>query len=118
MNSANIDDPVGYFERLGGMHDADILLVTWDPKEKTICVSLDDLYSNSMGEPDYPGAEPAVIVFRGVVETDINIQNFNEVSRVYDVEIKQEEDLLNVRILCSPGGYVQCKCAEITLGDI
>lgn len=115
MIGTNIDDPFGYFDTLGGLHDADILLVAWNSKEKTICISLDDIYSNSLGYQDYPGPEPASIIFSGVVETDIAIQDFGAVSRVYDVEIQKEGGVFNVRVLCSPGGYVQCKCAAITL---
>ena len=59
-----------------------------------------------MGLHEYPGTEPATIVFNGAENQAFGFDAFaSDIQRVYDVEIEEMNDgKLRCTLLISPGG--------------
>jgi hypothetical protein len=55
-----------YFFELGGLHDAHLSDFLWFPDKDELQVLVDDINTNTLGLPSYPGLTPAALVFRGV----------------------------------------------------
>ncbi len=117
MLSEVINDPKNYFYELGGLHDACVGYFSWDMKKKTLCISIDDLNCNFLDLPEYRGLRPVDIMFIGVIKVDINVQISDDAFRIYDMDFINENGIYEVKIGCSPGGYIKCKCGTIELRD-
>lgn len=71
------------------MHDADILEVSWSSTNKTLKLHIDDIYSNLLGFPEYPGKTPGHIIFNGVNYLRMNFES-DEILRIYDFLISED----------------------------
>lgn len=60
-----------FLHRMGLMHDCRVLALNWKPAEQRLEFQIDDLYSNFLGLPDYPGPHAGTIALAGV--SDLNI---------------------------------------------
>lgn len=60
-------DPVATLIALGELHDARIELLRWEPLQRRLEVHIDDLFSNFLGLPEYPGGKAG-----GFVATEVS----------------------------------------------
>ncbi|MFZ6875716.1 hypothetical protein ACO0LF_26920 [Undibacterium sp. Di27W] len=102
----DIPDPVAFFLTLGGLHDARFH-ASANPADKTLTLEIDDINTNFLGMPEYPGKDPAIFIFSTVAGVDMNY-DVDDASncRIYDMEIKTEWDARRstMNISISPGG--------------
>lgn len=111
-----INNPKKFFDELGGLHDANIEKILLDIQLKSLCISVDDLNSNFLGLPEYQGLNPVDILFVEPDMVDINVQEPTSILRIYDMDLTNSKDgRINVRIDCSPGGYLKYECGSIEL---
>lgn len=98
--------PSSFFAELGGLHDARIQQIAWNAGARSISLEVADLNANSLGLPEYPGTEPATIVFSGAENLAFGCDAFvNDAQRVYDTEIEEMSDgKLRCTLLISLGG--------------
>jgi hypothetical protein len=97
-------DFFAFLQKMGGLHDATVQTLRWNPSDQIIELRFDDIYSNFEGLPEYPGCQPAAIVLHGASSVRIDIE-CNEPLRVFEFlphEDKQDE----VLITFSPSGRV------------
>ena len=101
-----ITDPSTFFSELGGLHDARVQQIAWDANARSVRLEISDLNANSLGLPEYPGAEPGTIVFLGAENLTFACDAFaNDIQRVYDIEIEELGDgKLLCTLLVSPSG--------------
>ncbi|RZL92350.1 MAG: hypothetical protein EOP76_11785 [Variovorax sp.] len=106
QNQAVILDPSSFFAELGGLHDARIQQIAWNASARSVSLEVADLNANSLGLPEYPGTEPAIIVFNGAENLAFGCDAFvSDIQRVYDVEIEEMNDgKLRCTLLISPSG--------------
>jgi hypothetical protein len=57
-----------FFYELGGMHDADLLVVEWRLPERRLQLEIDDLLSNTQEMPEYRGPLPGTVILDDVVD--------------------------------------------------
>ena len=98
-----IDEPVVYFEKLGGLHDARITAFSWSKSNRRFILSVDDLNSNFLDLPEYQGLRPAEVIFSKVALLDSDIQILDSSYSIYAMEIEQEKNGYKVDIRLSEG---------------
>lgn len=97
-----MSDFATYLRRMGGLHDAIVQEIRWNPVDRTVEVKLDDLYSNFEGLPEYPGAESGSIILAGADLLQVDVEG-SEPVRVYEVVLENGSDD-TVVISFWPGG--------------
>lgn len=118
----NVDDEAGciasparFFSDLGNLHDAKIRLFEWNPDQWKVSFVLDDLYSNFVGLPEYPGVQPIKLILGNVSKLEIEAVADMFPMRVMDFEIKGEVSDSKIHILVSvvPTGLMLIVCESI-----
>ncbi len=66
MTSEIVSDPAAFFSDLGGLHDTEIERIDFDPNERSLALTLDDLHANFEGLPEDRGRRPCILRFTGV----------------------------------------------------
>lgn len=94
-----------YLRKLGGLHDAIVERLIWDPIKREMEFYFDDIHSNFEGLPEYPGKQPGMIRLRGIRDTRIDIET-SERLRVFEFLAKAGESDV-VLILFSPSGKIE-----------
>jgi hypothetical protein len=107
-------DIVALVKSLGGLHDSTMLSLQWDPPSKRLEMRIEDIYSNFLGLPEYPGATPATFIFSGVKNLVVEVDFTEDGLWVYDCEFHHAEgSKYNCAILFSPGGKIVVACDHI-----
>lgn len=116
MNDKSLDEPAVFFRELGGLHDADIVQITWDAIARTILLHVDDLNSNFDGLPEYRGREEAAITFKDVESLMLSCDSFKrDVQRIYKIEVAAAQNLsrFEVSVQISPSGRLTFICENM-----
>lgn len=58
---------------LGGLHDSAVAEVKLQPAQQKIEIHIEDLYSNFVGLPEYPGRQSGVLVLLGVADVSVSL---------------------------------------------
>uniref|UniRef100_UPI00333EF813 hypothetical protein n=1 Tax=Castellaniella defragrans TaxID=75697 RepID=UPI00333EF813 len=98
-----------FLERLGGLHDAVVRQLVWEPEARTLRLEIVDLCWNFEGLPEYPGAVPGAIVLRGVDRIGFGLHIGADVERlnIYEFSVKEESaDEYWATISFWPSGYI------------
>ncbi|MEF9387002.1 hypothetical protein V4890_15465 [Ralstonia solanacearum species complex bacterium KE056] len=117
----SISSPVEFFKSLGGLHDASVNGISWDMKNKSMEITVDDINSNFEGLPEYKGKKPASIVFIDVGWTKFSVDVFDrDVCRIYDVDVTEVglDGGFEFVVKLSPGGKIELACREINIVDL
>lgn len=103
----HIEQPISFFDELGGLHDAQIESITWDSNQRSVSVYVDDLNANFEGLPEYSGQFHALIEFADVSNFQLMCDAFmGDVQRIYRIELQQRENGKEyaIKISISPSG--------------
>lgn len=107
-----IDDPVAYFEELGGLHDASIEWAAWESEPDAIRLVVDNLNAASMDgvepSPHFPGytARSATIVFSGAGRLTGHINPaYSGAFLISDLTVERSHDRYKVKI-CGRDNWV------------
>ena len=103
-----ISHPKKFFAELGGLHDADITQMSWDPIARLFKIDIDDLNANFDGLPEYRGKKPATLAFAEIENLSANCDAaFGDIQRVYKLEVEESASgkfVMSLRI--SPSGRI------------
>lgn len=115
-----IDNPVTFFSGLGGLHDADVERLLWDPVVRVIRLEVDDLNANLVGLPGYPGREPCALVFAGVDLLDLrcDVQK-DDCIRVYSLKATaRDRSGYALALQLSPSGVVNLHFESVAVHEM
>jgi hypothetical protein len=79
-----------FIENLGGLHDARVTRISFEPGELRLIVEIDDLHVNFAGLPEHPGARSATIILEGVHAVGGSFPNQLKPLWIFEWEIIQE----------------------------
>lgn len=79
-----------FLERMGGLHDAVIRQLVWEPEAKILRFEIEDLYSNFEGLPEYPGAVSGLIELQGVERIGFDIKTNEKRLNIYEFFVEIE----------------------------
>jgi hypothetical protein len=115
IDETSLPSPASFFRELGNLHDAIVTQVTWNPAHREIILVVDDLYSNFVGLPEYPGLQRAILIMRGVsrMQSDVTPDRFKQ--RILDLEIEQADSAVQIRVSLKfdPSGSLSIECSSI-----
>jgi hypothetical protein len=72
MTSEIVSEPTAFFHDLGGLHDTEIERIEFDPNERSLALTLDDLHTNFEGLPEDRGRRPCILRFTGVARFGVD----------------------------------------------
>lgn len=102
-----IDDPITFFYELGGLHDADIKLLSWNPITRAVTIVIDDLNSAFEGLTDYIGPFKTKLEFNGIENLTVNFDLLKgDTQRIYKMKAAIDNDARHyeISIRFSPSG--------------
>ena len=103
-----ISHPQKFFAELGGLHDADITQMSWNPTARLFKIDIDDLNANFDGLPGYQGKKPATLAFAEIENLSVNCDAaLEDTQRIYKLEVEERASgrfAMSLRI--SPSGRV------------
>jgi hypothetical protein len=105
----------GFIRSLGGLHDAEIISLSWTPGQAEIRMSVDDINSNFDGLPEYEGLVPGVFVFSGVTDVGWAVDRPDPRMKIYDWDVVPITGGTRSEIKISPSGQLIIQCAAIVL---
>jgi hypothetical protein len=101
---------------LGLLHDAELTQITWEASARLVRIGIDDIYSNTLGLPGYPGATPSVIQVTGVSDISLQLNPAEIGLRIFEATLVQlEEGSIRCEFRMSPYGSVTITGAAATL---
>lgn len=101
--------PATFFSDLGNLHDAEIQLVEWSPPHQEVVFLIDDLYSNFIDLPEYPGLQPVRLAVEGVSKLEANVTRDKMSLRVMDFEVEETsaDSSLQITVKFTPAGQIR-----------
>lgn len=114
-----IDDPVSFMLGLGGLHDADVKRLLWDPVRRLLHLGVDDLHANLAGLPEYPGLKPCTLVFAMVDFLDVRCDVQSEdCVRIYGLQAtRREKSGYALTLQLSPSGQINLHFESVAVED-
>lgn len=112
-----IDDPADFLSSLGGLHDADVKRVIWDPVARLLHLDVDDLNANFAGLPEYPGLNPGTLVFTRVELFDLrcDVQR-GDCIRIFSVQARRREGSgYTLALQLSPSGQINLEFETVAV---
>jgi hypothetical protein len=80
-----------FLEALGGLHDATLEWIEWNPSKQTVVLHFDDVLSNFEGSEGYKGPLPGVITLSGVSRCEVEVSpNTDSATRVFSFESRPD----------------------------
>lgn len=106
-----------YIDSLGGLHDATMLRVLWDSRERRLEIAVDDIRSNFVGLPEYQGRAPGVLVFSGVTKFEADATLTEADLMIFGIEFTSRFSPFACELTLSPGGRFVIACQNIDLAS-
>jgi hypothetical protein len=110
-----MQDIAQFIKSLGGLHDAEITKLLWQPESRSLEIKIDDLYANFEGCADYKGPQSAGFVFSQVSKFDVLALSFDEFGvMIYEwtVTTTEKSTYLSEIGFCT-GGRVLVECGTL-----
>ncbi len=115
-----LDQPIQFFQKHGGMHDAKIISITLDVQQRALVIHMDDVNANFLGLPEYDGKKEAAIIFTEVrnIAMDVDTKK-EEILRIYDLDVVKNTtpDAYQLTINCTPGERIRCDFETALLAE-
>src|SRR5262245_4455524 len=74
MGSKQIEDPIGFLEPLGNLHDVRVDSVELDTDAQTLRIALNDINASFSDTPEYPVFKAAMLIFGGVLSCVLDLE--------------------------------------------
>ena len=114
-----ISNPETFIEQLGDLHDARIQRLEWGPKQKQFEITVNDIYSNFVGLPDYKGCQPKKLLFDNIRDINMSVSGAEDSLNIYEFVItKIKENHFGAHIKCWPQGEIKFLFSDLNLKDI
>jgi hypothetical protein len=119
-DDACITGPVSFFNELGNLHDARITEFLWSPDARVVTVTIDDLYANFVGLPEYVRLQPARVIMSNVsrVRMDVDSDRFPLRIMDFEVEASGTDPELHISLTFDPSGSVQIECHSVACRSV
>jgi hypothetical protein len=113
----NIADPPGLFFQLGGIHDGKVLAISFDVNRQIMEVMLDDIYSNFLDFPEYPGTTPAQMIFSGLnkFSCDVDLNELPLAIAIIECQEREGGGLYSLSISLGRSGSMEISCQQISI---
>lgn len=108
---AHVEDIIQLVESLGGLHDARILGLLWQPVSRSLEIEIKDIHINFEGLPEYRGPTKAKFIFSGVSKFDLNV-DLADTIYLYDWTFTKD-GTPNCELHFAPGGKIVIACSHI-----
>lgn len=116
-----IEQPMQFFDQLGGLHDAQIESINWDSNQRSISLRVDDLNANFEGLPEYGGRMHASIEFADVSNVQLVCDAFaGDVQRIYRINLHQRDSGKGyaIKMSISPSGEACFDFESLTVAKL
>ena len=80
-----------FIEKTGGLHDASVQQMVWQPEIGLLRIEIEDVYSNFKGMPEYLGPNPGSLEFIGVESLSIELSTGRRQLTIYEFSIDSIE---------------------------
>jgi hypothetical protein len=109
-----LSDPRALFDALGHLHDSDILVPEVNTITREVTLVVDDLYSNFLDLPEYPGQQPVRLIFCGVDDLDMGMGLDGFPARITTLEVEEHSgQRASVVVRLQPSGHIRITCASV-----
>jgi hypothetical protein len=106
-----VEDIIQLIESLGGLRDATITGLLWQPVGQVLEIEIEDLCAGLAGHPDYPGPVAATFIFSGVTKFEMDVDLADTV--VIEDWIFAGDGTPNSVLHVSPGRKIVIACGGI-----
>ena len=104
---------------LGGVHDARLLGVTWLAADSSLTITIDDLFANFNGLPEYRGPQRAAFVFSEVTSIKLELDVCEPGLSLYDWTFPNSIDGEHGAVLSfSPAGRILIRFRKLEYSTI
>jgi len=109
-----VDTDIDLLRRLGGLHDARVEEIVWRKADRSLRLTIADMFSHVAGLPEYAGPASGTVIFVGIDGLAVETALFKGAFRISGIDVDTRGDGLEVRIgLSEPGSVVRLLCREI-----
>lgn len=109
-------DNLELLNELGGLHDARVEEVVWRKADHSLRFTIEDMFSNFDGLPDYPGPTPGTLTLVGVENATIEAGVFKGQFIISGVDVEQRDGGFGVRLgLREPGADIRLRCRDLEI---
>lgn len=110
-----ISAPVSFFYELGNLHDARITEFQWNPGKREVMITIDDLYANFLGLPEYVRLQPARLIMSGVCRVQMDVASDRFPLRIMDFEVAEPGAgaQRHITVTFDPSGNVRIECDSV-----
>jgi hypothetical protein len=115
-----LDDPVVFFQNLGGLHDAEMEYIKWNVLTKVVMIEVLDLNANFEGLPEYSGTKRATVEFFNVENLAMSFDGSPEdVQRIYRLKVlkKSDDGKFEVTLNFVPSGRLSIDCDSVVVNS-
>lgn len=101
---------------LGGLHDAMVTAIEWQPADRRLRIVVDDVHANQRDLPGDPGREGATVTFSGVTRLAVSADLAVEGLTIFEWTVgRPAPDVYASQIAFAPGGRMEIDCREIDI---
>jgi hypothetical protein len=109
-----VEGGIELLRRLGALHDARIEEIVWRKADRSLRLTISDMFSSAHGLPEYHGPTPGVVTFVAVENLAVETGLFRGVLGVSAIDAEERGDGVEVRIgLTEPGADLRLRCREV-----
>lgn len=106
-----MEEFASFIRSLGGLHDAEIVSLSWVPSKAEIQMSVEDINANF----DDKGPTPGVFTFSGVTDVEWMVDRPDPRLKIYDWDVVPISAGHRSEIKISPSGRLVIQCATVVL---
>lgn len=110
-----LTDPGRFLAERGTLHDARVEQLIWRPDLMEVHIVIDDLNSNYLDLPEYPGLEPATLILMDVQDLNVAVDQREPHLPIYEITAIEEDSRIHVEAKFWPSGRMNVICREIAL---
>lgn len=111
-----MDAGIELLRRLGGLHDAEVEEIVWCKADRSLRLTIANIFANLEELPEYPGPASGVVTFVGIDGVAVETALFRGVFRISGIDVERRGDRLEARIgLSEPGSEMRLSCRDIAV---
>lgn len=102
--------------RLGGLHDARIEEIVWRKADRSLRLTIEDVFCNVEGLPEYRGPASGSVTLIGIENAAVETGVFRGIFLISGIDVEERDGALDVRIgLREPGADVRLRCRDVAI---
>ena len=102
--------------RLGGLHDARIEEIVWRKADRSLRLTVEDMFGSVRGLPEYSGPAPGSVTLIGIENAAVETGVFRGTFVISGIDVEERDGGLEVRVgLWEPGADVRLRCKDVAI---